>query len=91
MRRFNFIGDAHVITGEVTAKRVEDGRCYVDIDLRATNQRGEVTAPANATVLLPSREHGPVVLPAPPEALRRKGVQMMSRHRELVAERHARG
>lgn len=86
MRKFNFIGDAHVITGEVTGKRVEDGRCYVDIEMRATNQRDEVTAPANATVLLPSREHGPVVLAEPPEELQRTAVQMMERHRELLAE-----
>jgi len=33
--------------------------------MRATNQRGDITAPGNATVLLPSREHGPVVLPDP--------------------------
>ncbi len=30
------------------------------------NQRGEVTTPGHATVLLPSREHGPVRLPDPP-------------------------
>jgi hypothetical protein len=30
------------------------------------NQRGETTTPGHATVLLPSREHGPVRLPAPP-------------------------
>ena len=37
----------------------------VDIELGSTNQRGEVTAPGAATILLPSREHGPVQLPAP--------------------------
>jgi acyl dehydratase len=90
MRKFNYIGDAHVITGEVTAKRVEDGRCYVDIDFRATNQRGTVTAPANATVMLPSRELGPVVLPEPPIELKAKAQQIMSRHRELARERRNR-
>ena len=30
------------------------------------NQRGEVTTPGRATILLPSREHGPVRLPDPP-------------------------
>lgn len=87
MRKFNYIGDAHVITGEITGKRVEDGRSAVDIEMRATNQRGDVTAPGNATVLLPSREHGPVLLPAPPEELQRRAVKMMDRHRELLAER----
>jgi hypothetical protein len=31
-----------------------------------TNQRGEVTTPGHATMLLPSRERGPVRLPEPP-------------------------
>ncbi|HVW40119.1 MAG TPA: MaoC family dehydratase N-terminal domain-containing protein [Amycolatopsis sp.] len=66
MRKFNYIGDTHIITGEVTGKRVGQGRCEVDITFRATNQRDQVTAPATATVLLPSREHGPVRLPDPP-------------------------
>ena len=35
----------------------------VDLELWAENQRGEVTAPGDATIILPSREHGPVVLP----------------------------
>jgi hypothetical protein len=36
------------------------------VDLRTRNQRGEITSPASATMLLPSREHGPVRLPDPP-------------------------
>jgi acyl dehydratase len=87
MRKFNYIGDAHILTGEVTAKRVEDGRCYVDVEFRATNQRGTVTAPGNGTVLLPSREHGPVVLPDPPVEIRAKAQQIMARHREIERER----
>ena len=34
------------------------------------NQRGEVTTPGHATILLPSREHGPVRLPDPPGGAR---------------------
>ncbi|MCU1400281.1 MAG: hypothetical protein JWN62_3390 [Acidimicrobiales bacterium] len=90
MRKFNYIGDAHVITGEVTDKRVEDGRCFVDVAFRATNQRGVVTAPANATVLLPSREHGPVLLPEPSNDLKMRAVKMMARHRELSKSRQDR-
>jgi hypothetical protein len=86
MRKFNYVGDAHIITGEVIDKRVEDGRCYVEIEFRATNQRDVVTAPANATVMLPSREHGPVMLPEPPDDLKRKAVRMMRRHQELSRE-----
>lgn len=90
MRKFNYIGDAHVLTGEVVDKRVEDGRCYVDVEMRATNQRGTVTAPGNATLILPSREHGPVVLPEPPVELQQKAIAIMNRHREIVAERKRR-
>ncbi|WP_433377892.1 hypothetical protein [Streptosporangium sp. CA-115845] len=68
-RQFNYIGDAQWITGTVVRKHlVEDGHGVhpaVDLELAATNQRGQVTAPGTATVLLPSREHGPVVLPEP--------------------------
>ena len=38
----------------------------VDVDLEMMNQRGEVTTPGHASILLPSREHGPVRLPDPP-------------------------
>jgi acyl dehydratase len=63
-RQFNYVGDAQWITGEVVRRYLADGdRPAVDVELRATNQRGVVTAPATATVLLPSREHGPVRLP----------------------------
>jgi len=40
-------------------------------------------------VVLPSREHGPVVLPEPPAALRAKAVEIMARHREIAAEKAA--
>jgi hypothetical protein len=38
----------------------------VDVELRGENQRGEVTTPGHATIVLPSHEHGPVRLPVPP-------------------------
>ncbi|MFO7162243.1 MAG: MaoC family dehydratase N-terminal domain-containing protein [Mycolicibacterium hassiacum] len=84
MRKFNYIGDTQFITGEVVGKRVENGNGVVDIEFRATSQRGEVTAPATATVALPSRELGPVVLPEPDEELKRKAVAFMARHNELA-------
>ena len=83
MRKFNYIGDTQFITGEVVGKRIENGNGVVELEFRATNQRGEVTAPATATVALPSRELGPVTLPEPDEDLRRKAVVMMERHNEL--------
>ncbi|WP_319447727.1 MULTISPECIES: MaoC family dehydratase N-terminal domain-containing protein [unclassified Mycobacterium] len=87
MRKFNYIGDAQVITGEVVAKRTDGPNTVVDIEFRATNQRGEVTAPATATVALPSRELGPVVLPSPGDDLARKAVSMWQRHHELRRSR----
>jgi acyl dehydratase len=90
IRKFNYIGDSHVITGEVVDKRVEDGRCLVDVEMRGTNQRDTVTCPGHATVALPSREHGAVVLPEPPADLRRQAAERMARHGQLVRERKAR-
>lgn len=86
IRKFNYIGDSHVITGEVVAKRVEGGNHVVDLEMRGTNQRGVVTCPGSATVALPSREHGPVVLPEPPAALQEQAHALLARHRELVSE-----
>ncbi len=66
-RKFNYVGDVQWVEGEVTRRYLAEGqRPAVDLDLRTRNQRGEITSPASATVLLPSREHGPVVLPGPP-------------------------
>jgi len=64
-RLFNFMGDATICSGSVTAKRIEGSHHVVDLQLAAINQRGENTSPGTATVILPSRETGPVVLPAP--------------------------
>lgn len=90
IRKFNYFGDHHVITGEVVDKRIDDGRTVVDIEMRGTNQRGDVTCPGTATVALPSREHGPVILPDPPADLRRQAAERMERHGQLVRERRAR-
>jgi len=66
-RRFNYVGDTQWLRGTVTRRYLADGdRPAVDLELVAENQRGEVTTPGHATVLLPSREHGPVRLPDPP-------------------------
>lgn len=87
MRKFNYLGDVQFITGEVTGKRIENGSGVIDLAFRATSQRGEVTAPATATVALPSRELGPVLLPEPDSASARKAVAMMRRHYELSGAR----
>jgi hypothetical protein len=89
IRKFNYVGDSHVITGEVVDKRLEDGQCLVGIEMRGMNQRGDVTCPGTATVALPSREHGPVTLPEPPAELRQQAAERMERHGQLVQERKA--
>jgi acyl dehydratase len=66
-RKFNYVGDTQWLRGTVVAKYLaEGGRPAVDLELEATNQRGELTTPGTATILLPSREHGAVRLPDPP-------------------------
>jgi acyl dehydratase len=68
-RKFNYVGDTQWLRGTITRKYLaEGGRPAVDVELAATNQRGEVTTPGHATILLPSREHGAVRLPDPPGA-----------------------
>jgi acyl dehydratase len=62
-RAFNFMGDTTICSGTVIGKRQEGAHCLVDIEMASTNQRGDNTAPGTATVILPSRDNGPVVLP----------------------------
>ncbi|HLN18218.1 MAG TPA: hypothetical protein VK277_15875 [Acidimicrobiales bacterium] len=66
-RRFNYVGDTQWLGGTVVRRyRAEGDRPAVDLELTAVNQRGELTTPGLATVLLPSRDEGPVRLPDPP-------------------------
>jgi acyl dehydratase len=65
-RAFNFMGDVTVCSGTVKTKREVGPHRVVDLDLSCTNQRGENTAPGSATVILPSRAAGAVLLPTPP-------------------------
>ncbi len=66
-RKFNYVGDTQWLSGTVTRQYLAEGdRPAVDLELAAVNQRGELTTPGHATILLPSREHGPVRLPDPP-------------------------
>jgi acyl dehydratase len=65
-RRFNYVGDTHWMRGRIVRKALLDGRPAVELYLSGENQRGEVTTPGHATILLSSREHGPVRLPEPP-------------------------
>ena len=54
-RLFNYVGDTQWVQGTVTRKYLADGdQPAVDLDVACTNQRGEVTTPGHATILLPS-------------------------------------
>jgi hypothetical protein len=64
-RRFNYMGDTTWVKGRVTDKRQQDGRNEVYLDVWCENQRGEITSPGQAVVLLPTRDQA-VTLPQPP-------------------------
>lgn len=64
-RRFNYMGDTTWVKGRVTDKKQQDGRHEVYLDVWCENQRGEITSPGQAVVLLPTRDQ-PVTLPQPP-------------------------
>ena len=66
-RKFNYVGDTHTMGGRITRKYLASGdRPAIDLELWGQNQRGEITCPGHATILLPSHLHGPVRLPEPP-------------------------
>src|SRR5690606_29834721 len=56
MRRFNTMGDSTWCKGRVSEKYIKDGHALVDLEIWGENQRGEVTTPGMATVVLPSRD-----------------------------------
>ena len=59
---------------------IDDGKYCVNIEAWAKNQRGAISMPPHvSTVLLPSRENGPVVYPNPSPKL----MQEVSRARPL--------
>jgi hypothetical protein len=68
-RQFNYLGDVQWCTGRVTDKRREGNLDLVEIEMACTNQRGAQTTLGSASVLLPSRESGPVRLPDAPRDL----------------------
>jgi len=61
--RFVYIGDTEWAKARVTDKRKTDGEAIVELEVWAEDQRGRITAPGRAEVMLPSRELGPVQLP----------------------------
>jgi len=85
-RVFNQMGDITIFEGRVSRKYIEDEKYCVDIEAWARNQRDEYSMiPKPATVILPSKEHGPVVYPNPSPKL----VEEVGRARpldELITE-----
>jgi acyl dehydratase len=64
-RKFNYIGDTTWVRGRVVGKDQVEGRNEVYLEVKCENQVGEITSPATAVVLLPTRDN-PVQLPSPP-------------------------
>jgi acyl dehydratase len=87
IRKFNYMGDTQIITGEVVAKREENGQFLVDVSAQFKNQRDEVTVKGTATIALPSRSAGLPLYPQTPRDLEARAAQMMARHWELSASR----
>jgi len=54
-RRPSWMGDTTTVTGKVVRKYEELGQHRVELDLKSTNQVGDVHQTCKATVLLPSR------------------------------------
>ena len=66
MRKTLGFGVVLWIKGKVTKKYILDGRRCVDVDCWMEDQNGQTgIQPTIATIILPSREHGPVVYPSP--------------------------
>jgi len=80
IRKFNYHGDLQTFTGRVDRTYREGPSALADVSIVATNQRGVETALAEATIALPSRETGPVLLPIPPEDLQAKAVEFLAEH-----------
>jgi acyl dehydratase len=76
-RAFNFMGDTTICSGEVTDKRVEGPHHVVELNIAGTNQRGEITAPGTATVILPTRAGGAIMLPMPPADMAQRGAEIL--------------
>jgi hypothetical protein len=55
-RLFNIQGDTTFIGGSIVKKYVKDRCALVDIEMKGVNQRGELSSPGFATVMLPSKD-----------------------------------
>jgi len=68
IRGLNFLGDTLWYRGKVNAKSEKDGMYLADCEFWSDNQREERPTVGWATIALPSKVHGPVVLSPPPKA-----------------------
>lgn len=66
-RAMDFPGHTLVASGKVAKKYINDGLGYVDLDVKVENQKGEISCPGTATVILPIRggKPVPIVFPGP--------------------------
>jgi len=65
IRGFTMFGDTTWVKGKVIKKYCDNGKYCVDINVQNVLQTGVAAIIGSATVILPSREHGPVVYPTP--------------------------
>lgn len=56
IRAINYHGDTTWCRGRVVDKTIEDGKPLVKCEVWCENQKGEITAPGTATVVLPSKK-----------------------------------
>jgi len=82
IRKFNYMGDVQMVTGEVNGKREVDGQNLVDVEVRFTNQRDMETVKGTATIALP-KKGGIAMYPEVPKELAEEAAMMMARHWEL--------
>jgi acyl dehydratase len=80
VRKFSYMGDTQIITGEVTGKREANDGKLVDVLVRMKNQRGEETLKATATVALPAQPGSAVMFPPVPRDLQQRALDMFARH-----------
>jgi hypothetical protein len=62
IRKFNYLGDTHFISGAVS--EVDPSDNTVTVDVWGENQRGQRTCDARVVVILPGPDGGPATIPA---------------------------